>query len=112
MSQIRLHKSKQKPFVVCCAGGIVPRFGQDGFQIGAKLSACQISGTGGEEFGKLYIKVLLRQGYPAEKMRFTMLGFSIRLVYQRTSCLKIINTIRMFRCLKPLQTILGARMRG
>ena len=33
VSQIRLHKSKQKPFVICCAEGIVPRFGQDGFQL-------------------------------------------------------------------------------
>ena len=82
VSQIRLHKSKQKPFVVCCAEGIVPRFGEDGFQIVAKLSACQISDTRGEEFGKLYM-VLLTQGYPGEKMRFSMLGFSIRFVHQR-----------------------------
>jgi len=33
VSQIRLHKSKQKPFVLCRAEGIVPRFGEDGFQI-------------------------------------------------------------------------------
>jgi len=48
VSQIRLHKSRQKPFVVCCAEEIVPRFGEDGFQIVAKLSACQNSGTRGE----------------------------------------------------------------
>jgi len=46
VSQIRLHKSKQKPFVVWCTEGIVPRFGEDGFQIVAKLSACQNRGTG------------------------------------------------------------------
>ena len=77
MSQIRFHKSKQKPFVVCCAEGIVPRFGEDGFQIVAKLSACQISGIRGEGFEKLHIKVLLTQGYPGEKMRFSKLAFSV-----------------------------------
>ena len=80
MSQIRFHKSKQKPFVVCCPEGIVPRFGEDGFQIVAKLSACQISGIRGEGFGKLQIKVLLTQGYPGEKMRFSMLGFSVNML--------------------------------
>ena len=79
VSQIRLHKSKQKPFVVCCAEGIIPRFGEDGFQIVAKLSACQISGIRGEGFGKLHIKVLLTEGYPGEKMRFSMLGFSVNM---------------------------------
>ena len=64
MSQIQLHKSKQKPFVVCYAKGIVPRIGEDGFQIVVKLSACQICGIRGEGFGKLHIKVLLTQGYP------------------------------------------------
>ena len=44
VSQIQLHKSKQKPFVVCCAEGIVPRIGEDGFQIVVILSACQICG--------------------------------------------------------------------
>ena len=43
--QIRLQKTKQKPFAVCCAEGIVPRFGEHGFQIDAKLSASQISGS-------------------------------------------------------------------
>ena len=76
-SQVQLHKSKQKPFVVCCAEGIVPRIGEDGFQIVIKLSACQICGIRGEGFGKLHIKVLLTQGYPGEKMRFSMLGFSV-----------------------------------
>ena len=38
MDQIPLHKSKQKPFVVCCALGIVPRLGEDEFQIIVKLS--------------------------------------------------------------------------
>jgi len=63
--------------VVCCAEGIVRRFGDDGFQIIANLSACQISGIRGEGFGKLYIKVLLIKGYPGEKMRFSMFGFSL-----------------------------------
>ena len=87
MSQIQLYKSKQKLFVVCCAEGIVPRIGEDRFQIVVKLSACQIWGIRGEGFGKLHIKELLTQGYPGEKMRFIMFGFSIRFVYQRTSCL-------------------------
>ena len=52
VSQIRLHKSKQKPFVVCCAEGIVPKIGEDGFQIVVKLSACQISSIRGEGFVK------------------------------------------------------------
>ena len=77
MSQIRFHKSKQKPFVVYCADGIVPRIGEDGFQIVVNLSVCQTSGIRGEGFGKLHIKVLLTQGYPGEKMRFSMLGFSV-----------------------------------
>ena len=85
MGQIRLYKSTQKPFVVCCAEGIVPRLGEDEFQIVAKLSACQISGTRGEGFEKLHIKVLLTQGYPGEKMRLSMLGLSICFVHQRTS---------------------------
>ena len=46
----------------------------------AKLSACQISGIRGEGFGKLHIKVLLTQGYPGEKMRFNMLGFSVNML--------------------------------
>ena len=74
VSQIQLHKSKQKPFVICCAEGIVPRIGEDEFQIIVKLSACQICGIRGEGFGKLHIKVLLTQGYPEEKMRFSMLA--------------------------------------
>ena len=48
-------------------------------QIVAKLSACQISGFRGEGFGKFHIKVLLTQGYPGEKMRFNMLGFSVNM---------------------------------
>ena len=54
MSQIRLHKSKQKPFVVCCGEGIVPRSGEKRFQSFVKLSACQISGFRGERFVKLH----------------------------------------------------------
>ena len=49
------HKSKQKPFVVCCAQGIVPRLVDDEFQIIVKLSGCQIGATRGEGFGKLHI---------------------------------------------------------
>ena len=64
MSQIPLHKSKQKPFVVYCAVGIVPSIGEDGFQIVVTLSVCQIGDIRGEGFGKL-----LTQGYPGEKMR-------------------------------------------
>ena len=64
MLRVKFVKSKQKPFVVCCAEGIVPRFGEDGFQIVAKLLACQISGIKGEGFGKLHIKVLLTEGVP------------------------------------------------
>jgi len=50
------------------------------FEIVAKLSACQISGIRGGEFGKLYIKVvLLAQGYLGEKIRFSILGFSVKM---------------------------------
>ena len=55
----------------------MPRLGEDEFQIVAKLSACQISGTWGEGLGKLLIRVLFTQGYPREKMPFTILGLSI-----------------------------------
>ena len=90
VGQIRLHKSKQKPFVVYCAYGIVPRLGKDEFQIVTKLLACQISGTKGAGFGKLHIKVLLTQGYnPGEKICLGMLGLSICFMHQRTSWLKI-----------------------
>ena len=85
MSQTQIHKSKQKLFVVCCAEGIVPRFGEDGFQIVVKLSACQICGIRGEGFGKLHMKVLLTQGYPGVKMRFSMLGFSANCYVLRIS---------------------------
>ena len=64
--------SKQKPFVVFCADGIVPRIGEDGFQIVVILSTCQISGIRGEGFGNFHIKALLTQGYPGEKIRFSM----------------------------------------
>ena len=55
----------------------MPRLGEDEFQIVAKLSACQISGTWGEGLGKLLIRALFTQGYPREKMPFTILGLSI-----------------------------------
>ena len=55
----------------------MPRLDEDEFQIVAKLSACQISGTWGEGLEKLLIRVLFTQGYPREKMPFTMLGLSV-----------------------------------
>ena len=55
----------------------MPRLGQDEFQIVAKLSACQISGTRGEGLGKSLMRVLFTQGYPREKMPFSMLGLSV-----------------------------------
>ena len=55
----------------------MPRLGEDDFQIVAKLSACQISGTRGEGLGKSLMRVLFTQGYPREKMPFTMLGLSV-----------------------------------
>ena len=55
----------------------MPRLGEDEFQIVAKLSACQISGTRGEGLGKSLMRVLFTQGYPTEKMPFTMLGLSV-----------------------------------
>ena len=64
----------------------MPRLGEDDFQIVAKLSACQISGTRGEGLGKSLMRVLFTQGYPREKMPFTMLGLSVYFFfYQRTS---------------------------
>ena len=44
----------------------MPRLGEDEFQIVAKLSACQISGTWGEGLGKLLMRVLFTQGYPSK----------------------------------------------
>ena len=55
----------------------MPRLDEDEFQIVAKLSACQISGTWGEGLEKLLISVLFTQGYPREKMPFTMLAIII-----------------------------------
>ena len=55
----------------------MPRLDEDEFQIVAKLSACQISGTRGEGLGKSLMRVLFTQGYPREKMPFTMLGLSV-----------------------------------
>ena len=52
------------------------RLGEDEFQIVTRLLACQISGTSGEGLGKLLMRVLFTQGYPMEKMPFTMLGLS------------------------------------
>ena len=64
----------------------MPRLDEDEFQIVAKLSACQISGTRGEGLGKSLMRVLFTQGYPREKMPFTMLGLSVYIFfYQRTS---------------------------
>ena len=52
----------------------MPILGEDDFQIIANLSACQISGTRGEGFGKSLIWALFTQGYPREKLPFTTLG--------------------------------------
>ena len=52
----------------------MPILGEDDFKIIAKLSACQISGTRGEGFGKSLIWALLSQGYPREKLPFITLG--------------------------------------
>ena len=61
------------------------RLGEDEFQIVTKLLACQISGTWGEGLGKLLMRVLFTQGYPREKMPFTMLGLSVYFFHQQTS---------------------------
>ena len=61
------------------------RLGEDEFQIVTRLLACQISGTRGEGLGKSLMRVLFTQGYPREKMPFTMLGLSVYFFYQRTS---------------------------
>ena len=55
----------------------MPRLGEDEFQIVAKLSACRISGTRGVGLGKSLMRVMFTQGYPREKMPFTMLGLSV-----------------------------------
>ena len=83
VSQIRLHKSKQKPFVAYCAVGIVPRIGEDGFQIVVILSVRQISGIRGEGLGKLHIKVLLTQGYALQYACF--LSQLLCFAHKRTS---------------------------
>ena len=59
----------------------MPRLSEDEFQIVAKLSACQISGTRGEGLGKSLMSVLFTEGYPREKMPFTMLGFSVYIFF-------------------------------
>ena len=63
----------------------MPRLDEDEFQIVAKLSACQISGTWGEGLGKLLMRMLFTQGYLREKMPFIMLGLSVYFFHQRTS---------------------------
>ena len=63
----------------------MPRLGEDEFHIFAKLSACRISGTRGEGLGKSLMRVMFTQGYPREKMPFTMLGLSVYFFHQRTS---------------------------
>ena len=96
---VKFDKFKQKSFVICCAEEIVPRLGQDEFQIVAKLSACQISGTRGEGLGKSLMRVLFTQGYPREKMPFTMLGLSVYFFFiSEPVDYKFINTIRMLCC--------------
>ena len=77
----------------------MPRLDEDEFQIVAKLSACQISGTWGEGLEKLLISVLFTQGYPREKMPFTMLGLSVYFFFiSEPVDYKFINTIRMLCC--------------
>ena len=77
----------------------MPRLGEDDFQIVAKLSACQISGTRGEGLGKSLMRVLFTQGYPREKMPFTMLGLSVYFFFiSEPVDYKFINTIRMLCC--------------
>ena len=79
----------------------MPRLGQDEFQIVAKLSACQISGTRGEGLGKSLMRVLFTQGYPREKMPFSMLGLSVYIYIffiSETVDYKFINTVRMLFC--------------
>ena len=77
----------------------MPRLSEDEFQIVAKLSACQISGTRGEGLGKSLMSVLLTQGYPRENMPFTMLGFSVYIFFISDPVdYKFINTIRMLCC--------------
>ena len=61
------------------------RLSKDEFQIIAKLSACQISGTWGEGLGKLLMRVLFTQGYPREKVPFDMLGLLVYFFHQQTS---------------------------
>ena len=61
------------------------RLDEDEFQIVAKLSACQISGTWGEGLGKLLMRVLFTQGYSRKKMPFNMLGLSVYFFHQQTS---------------------------
>ena len=63
----------------------MPRLDEDEFQIVAKLSACQISGTWGEGLGKLLMRVLFTQGYSRKKMPFNMLGLSVYFFHQQTS---------------------------
>ena len=74
------------------------RLGEDEFQIVTKLLACQISGTWGEGLGKLLMRVLFTQGYPREKMPFTMLGLSVYFFISEPVDYKFINTIRMLCC--------------
>ena len=77
----------------------MPRLDEDEFQIVAKLSACQISGTRGKGLGKSLMRVLFTQGYPREKMPFTMLGLSLYFFFiSEPVDYKFINTIRMLCC--------------
>ena len=79
----------------------MPRLGEDEFQIVAKLSACQISGTRGEGLGKSLMRVLFTQGYPREKMPFSMLGLSVYIYIffiSETVDYKFMNMVRMLFC--------------
>ena len=77
----------------------MPRLSEDEFQIVAKLSACQISGTRGEGLGKSLMRVLCTQGYPREKISFTMPGLSVYIFFiSEPVDYKFINTMRMLCC--------------
>ena len=77
----------------------MPRLDEDEFQIVAKLSGCQISGTRGEGLGKSLMRVLFTQGYPREKCPSLCLvsQYIFFFISEPGDC-KFINTIRMLCC--------------
>lgn len=76
----------------------MPKLDEHEFQIVAKLSACQISGTWGEGLEKLLISVLFTQGYPREKMPSLCLVSQYIFFISEPVDYKFINTIRMLCC--------------